>query len=219
MTQPKLHPWLNTPEALAAANKAVSVPMALLGGKARIIGHDELISEALIILTECALPPRNQQRTLCFRCDKPLDQVRPGAKFCSSTCRNNQASDVKRGKATPLPARTGAHVGSMWGWAPEDRSKYAVREVGYVLCNYLRGRTDTFEMPASDIFAMEGELSSRNYVEHVTDAMGRATDQTEDDPRDIIEAYLESKGIRVAGDESLEELAEAAMSARKMVSA
>lgn len=194
MTFPQLHPWLSTPEALAAAKKSVSVPMALLGGKARIIGADELLSEALAILTECALPPRNLERTLCFRCDKPLDYVRPGAKFCSATCRTNQASDVKRGKTLPLPARTGAHVGSMWGWAEEDRSRYAIREVGYVLCNYLRTRSDTAEMPATEAMTR----------------MSLAMPEAEETPRELIEEYLEGKGVRCNGDESLSELYQAA---------
>jgi hypothetical protein len=34
----------------------------------------------------------------------------------------------------------GAHVGSMWRWPETERSKWAVREIGYCLNNYLRTR-------------------------------------------------------------------------------
>lgn len=44
---------------------------------------------------------------------------------------------------TPMPraaARSGAHIGSMWKWPQDEMSKWAVREVGYSLNNYLRTR-------------------------------------------------------------------------------
>lgn len=53
----QLHPWLSTPEAAEAARRALAIPLALMGAKAAMVGDDELFSEALAILTECALPP------------------------------------------------------------------------------------------------------------------------------------------------------------------
>lgn len=36
----------------------------------------------------------------------------------------------------------GAHVGSMWRWPETERSKWAIREIGYCLNNYLRTRVE-----------------------------------------------------------------------------
>lgn len=151
MQATELHPWLSTTDALNAARQAVSIPMKLIPGHARAIGADELLSEALAILTECALPPMDRTETVCARCGGSLDLVRAGAKFCSTGCRTTYAVHVQRGKAFAIPARTGGHVGSMWSWPETERQKYAVREVGYVLCNYLRTRPR--EILASDYLA------------------------------------------------------------------
>lgn len=135
---PQLHPWLSTPEARDAAWSAVGIPLKLMFRKAMIVGADELYSEALVILTECALPPLEPGSVSCARCFGPLDGVRTGAKFCSARCRNTYNMSVRRGRAETLSSRKGVHVGAMWSWPEDDRMKYAIREVGYALNNYLR---------------------------------------------------------------------------------
>lgn len=149
---PELHPWLDTPDALDAAKNAVRIPMAMMGRNARAIGADELLSEALAILTECARPAVDRTPGTCARCGGSLDQVRAGAKFCSPRCRHIYAVWVQRGKAFALPPSTRGYVGSMWGWPEADRMRYAVREVGYALNNYVRTRPP--EHPSSDYLAM-----------------------------------------------------------------
>ena len=57
-------------------------------------------------------------------------------------------ADLKLGDLPPrevarLQGCEGAHVGSMWKWPENERSKWAAREVGYCLNNYLRMRTLT----------------------------------------------------------------------------
>ena len=153
MTTPELHPWLSTSDALTAAHNAVSIPMTLLGDWAKAVGADELLSEALAILTECALPPRDQTPTRCAKCGGSLDQVRAGAKFCSKVCRTTYAVWVQRGKTSVIPPSTRTHVGSMWGWPESEMTKYAMREVGYALNNYVRTCSRVPETPASDYLA------------------------------------------------------------------
>lgn len=198
MTTPELHPWLSTPEASAAARKAIQIPLSLLPKLAVIVGADELASEALAILTECALPPREVQRPLCATCLGSLDRVRAGAKFCSPNCRSRYGMRVVRSKAETLPPRTGAHIGSMHDWPEAEMSKYAIRTIGYVLNNYLRTRGHAVETPATDAMAN----------------MMLAVEEPEETARDIMERYLESKGVRVSGDEEFAELAEAALHVR-----
>jgi hypothetical protein len=150
MTVTGLHPWLTSPEAIEAARKAVQIPMTLMPGMAIRAGRDELYSEALMILTECALPPCGQLRSTCARegCEADLATVRKGAKFCSQKCRRQHGMDVLRSKdgksrprgatAVTLDAVPRAYVGSMWAWPEDARSKYATRIVGYALNNWLR---------------------------------------------------------------------------------
>lgn len=204
--KPVLHPWLATPEATSAAQKAVQIPMSLLPGLAGIVGPDELFSEALAILTECALPPRDQPPAECAHCGGTLEAVRKGAKFCSPHCRKSHAVNVQRSKggtvarvrggasAEALPPVTQAHVGSMHAWPESDRAKYAVREVGYALLNWLRTGRKGREVPAS---------------EHISN-MNLPVSEADQDAREWLTDWLENHGVRVAGDESFEELAEAA---------
>jgi hypothetical protein len=154
MTTPELHPWLSHPEALTAAHRAVSIPMGMMGGHARIIGADELVSEALAILTECALPPIDEMPTACAVCGGSLDLVRAGAKFCSDNCRKKHEVWVQRGKVFAIPPTTRGHIGSMHSWPEDQMLSYAIREVGYVLNNYIRTRTHILETPASEYLAM-----------------------------------------------------------------
>lgn len=202
MTTPEFHPWLSTPEAYAAAQKSVSIPMSLMGGKATIVGSDELLSEALVILTECALPPRSQAPAACARCGGSLAKVRAGAKFCSANCRKQHAVNVGRAKAPLIPARTGAHIGSMWAWPEDQRTAYAIRQVGYCLNNYLRTCVHSIETPVD-------MLNSR--YQAMPDGP-----ESETPTRDRIEEYLESRGLVTDGTETLEDLAEAARHARKV---
>jgi hypothetical protein len=189
-----LHPWLGTPEAAEAAKRAVRIPVSLLAGKAVIIGLDELQSEALAILTECALPPRERLQVLCARCGGSLDHVRRGAKFCSRSCKDLYGKKVERGKTEAIPARPASHIGSMWTWPEAQRIQYAVREVGYILNNWLRTRHHVIETPSSDSIAN----------------MDVAGEQRQDTPREALEAYLESKGFAVSGEEPFDDLYEAA---------
>ena len=62
MMTTELHPWLSTPEAQWAADNAPAIPEALLPRLAEEAGIDALQHQAHIILTECAMPPRNDPR-------------------------------------------------------------------------------------------------------------------------------------------------------------
>lgn len=132
----ELHPWLSTPEAAACARKAVQIPLNLLPELARRAGEDELYSEALTILTECALPPRNQAPTGCGQCGRSLEVIHRGVRFCSRACRIAGPSTPPAPPAPPAPA----HIGSMWSWPEAERQRYAACEIGYALCNWLRTR-------------------------------------------------------------------------------
>jgi hypothetical protein len=203
---PELHPWLDSAEAVDAARKAVQIPLALLPGLAAIAGRDELYSEALAILTECALPPRDQLRETCARqgCGEELASVRKGAKFCSQKCRRQHGMDVIRSKegttrphgasAVVLDATPQGHIGSMWEWPDDQRAKYAVRIIGYALNNWLRTGFKGREIPSTETLAN----------------MNVTSPEADQDAREWLTDWLEARGIRVTGDESFEELAEAA---------
>jgi hypothetical protein len=88
-----------------------------------------------------------------------------------------------------------AHIGTMWTWPEEKRYDYASRVVGYTLNNYVRNHfSDLRELSSSDALAN----------------MHVAVDEPDDTPREALEAFLESKGVQVAGGESWDDLAEAA---------
>jgi hypothetical protein len=193
-----LHPWLSSPEAVTAAHRAVQIPLALMGGRALLVGADELLSEAFAILAECAMPPSPVTRPECARCGIGLGEVRRGAKFCSARCRMGHAQAVRRLRATPLPPSERSHVGSMWAWPASERSKFATREVGYELCNWLRTRHHALETPSSEQLAR----------------MEIPAAVSEESPEEFITAYLECHGIRVTGEEAFTELAEAARHVR-----
>lgn len=199
MTKPQLHPWLNTPEAVKAAERAAKIPEYKMPAAARALGADELFSEALAILTECALPPRERGHVACASCGGSLENVRAGAKFCSPQCRKRQAANVMRGKAEVLPAVPSGHIGSMWTWPEDERMSYAVREVGMRLCNYLRARSGRSEIPATP------GIENAHVAEGVS----------EPEAREVIEDYLVSCGMDFDGTESLQELAEAAWRLRR----
>ena len=138
-TQPHLHPWLSTPEALTAARRAVQIPRDRMGNWARSVGLDELESQALVILAECAQPkPQDYERSGCAHCGGSLEELRRGAKFCSRSCKSKYAVRVQRGKGESLPSTTLAHIGSMWDWPADSMVAYARTQVGYVLLNYVR---------------------------------------------------------------------------------
>lgn len=200
---PTLHPWFHTPEAAEVARKAVQIPLLKLPQLVKALGADELESEALVILAECAVPPRNQAPTECVQCGGSLEGLRKGAKFCSDTCGGNFRKAVHRkrqgqpapkgGKRNDVVTVDHAHVGSMHTWPEDEMARYAVRTVGMALCNWLRVNIKAREIPSSETLAN----------------MAVTTPQAEDSPRDILVDFLERKGLRVTGDESFEELAEA----------
>lgn len=108
---PNFHSWLSTPEALEAAEHAAYLADDSVPGR-RDMSMDEITSEALAVLAECALPPRNSWST--------------------------SANGIRRhagGSLTPL-----GHIGSMWTWPESERAEYAVREIGLRLAHYLRVR-------------------------------------------------------------------------------
>lgn len=191
---PELHPWLAGPEALEAVRAAVRKTITKMGGKALIIGAAELHSQALVILTECALPPRERLRTLCAQCGASLEDVRAGAKFCSPKCRKDHDYRRKLGTAQTLPASPQGHIGSMWKWPEGSRLQWAASEVSFVLNNYLRSRRDTAETPMSEALA--------NF-----DAPAEERDE---DAYEYLTRWLENHGVTVTGEEVFEELAEAA---------
>lgn len=198
-----LHPWLSTPEAYRAAVAAVSIPMSKLPARALMIGRDELLSEALSILTECALPPREERAVICADCSKPIpDTVRAGAKYCTPQC--GKRAGVKRSRLrgkgfdqAPPPAPPKTHIGSMHQWPPAEMVSYAVREVGFRLLNFVR--LGHLETPASQaIYNLAAALEPDE-----TEAL-----------RELVEAYLEDCGVRCDGSESVEDLAQAVLNLR-----
>jgi hypothetical protein len=152
MTSPTLHPWLDSPEAVKAAHLAVRVAENKMTKAAIDAGADELFSEALIILTQCALPPRERGHFACVQCGSKLESVRAGAKFCSRACRDKHSNarrgtgDARGTKSTSLPPAPSSYIGAMWSWPEARREEYAVREVGFALCNYLRTRVGRSEV-------------------------------------------------------------------------
>lgn len=214
----QLHPWLSSREAVRAAEKAAEVPLVMMSGPAYAVGRDELVSEALAILTECALPPRDRPDRflasgVCSAegCGNQLTRPRSGspAKFCSPACRKLHAKRVTRTRAgnakvtaEALPLTSSAsHIGSMHEWPEDQRVKYAIRTVGYVLCNWLRTRRPGAEISASDMIAN----------------MNVPTPVADDTPREFIENFLESRGLQVTGAETFLELCEAARNLKNVM--
>jgi len=103
------HPWLCAPEAIKAAKVAARDAMPKAG---RDMNYDELLSEALAVLAECALPP-------CERWNASRHGLRRHV----------------GGSAMP-----GGHIGSMWSWQEGERETYAVREIAHRLGLYLKIR-------------------------------------------------------------------------------
>ncbi len=203
MTKPLLHPWLSTPASYKAAVAAVHTPFYKLPDRARMIGRDELLSEALSILTECGLPPRTEQQVICAECNKPLPaNRRRGSKYCTPECGNR--AGVKRSRlrgkgfdAAPPPAPPKVHIGVMWEWPLDQMHQYAVRQVGLVLCNYVR--LGHIETPASQTLYN----------------LALAVDIDENEQlRDMVESYLEDHGIFCEGDETIADLAQAVFNLR-----
>ena len=210
----ELHPWISTPEAVAAARRAVKIPLAMLPGLASAAGADELESEALMILTECATPRQQvRQRESCACCGGDMAGMRRDAKFCGAKCRDQHKKDVARSKASPrvhgavrepVPAVLQAHIGAMYEWPEDAMTNYAVRTIGYVLNNWLRTGHRTSEIPSDDMSTMPA-------------AQGRGlrtirrpwAEDPEDAPLDIIAAWLEAHGVRCTGTETLTELEDA----------
>lgn len=139
-----LHDWITTPEALEAAERALFHPRHNLPKLADAAGTDALRARAMVLLSECALPPA-PRRTVCARegCGEALASVRKGADFCSQKCRRLHSADAA---SAPIPQ---AHVGGMWSWPEDDRTMYAVRTVGLELCNWLRTQGLDRDVPAS----------------------------------------------------------------------
>lgn len=198
MTQPLLHPWLGTHEAMRAAQRAVAIPLYKLGMRAQMIGADELLSEALSILTECALPPRERLQTICANCQGLIPEGRrKGAKYCSPQCSSSYRDQRSRGygkaaSAEVAPAHPKTHIGSMWSWPADEMESYAAREVGFRLCHFAgRGQLET---PASQTLYN----------------LAIAEPEALENDREIIEAWLEANGVHCSGAETIEELGEAA---------
>jgi hypothetical protein len=133
----------------------VLIPLALLPELANRVGTDKLETQALAILAECALPPRDLPPTECARCHARLEGVRKGAKFCSPNCRRAYAASLpKPSESRPRGATRAtaqvqpAYTGSMHSWPETDRQRYAAREIGYALMNWLRTRSAPMETEA-----------------------------------------------------------------------
>lgn len=196
MDRPELHPWLATPDAVEAARKAVQVPLSLMAAASHAVGTDELFSEALAILTECAAPKPEDTRTGCPVCGGSLENVRKGAKYCSTKCRKVDTMRRQRGKTEMVAAVPQAHIGSMWTWPEDKMDTCAVRTVGYALNNYVRTRKERVELPDSE------NLPNR----HVP------VEAPEDSPTDILANFLsEYRGVVIDGTETFNDLYEAAV--------
>lgn len=154
MSDLALHPWLDSHEAVKACEKAVAVAIAKVGQKALRLGRDELLSQAYVILAECASEPNVKRYTTCAECEGSLEGVRAGSKFCSNTCSSRYRMRRKRGSGEPVaPEQPKAHLGAMWSWPEGEMSNYAIREVAYCLNNYATvewTRRDAYGTPASD---------------------------------------------------------------------
>lgn len=168
-----------------------------------MIGRDELLSEALSILTECALPPREQGAVICAECSKPIPEtVRKGSKYCTPQC--GKRAGVKRlrmrGKgfdSAPPPAPPKTHIGSMHQWPEPEMFSYAVREVGFRLLNFVR--LGHLETPASQTLYNLAAAVEPDELEEM---------------REIVEAWLEANGVRCDGTECIEDLAQAVFNVR-----
>lgn len=203
MSKPALHPWLNTPDAVKAAERAVKVPEYKMPAAAKVVGLDELLSEAFAILTECALPPRERITAVCVECGDELKNVRVGAKYCGAKCRN--LAGVRRhraGGAPPPPSRPKGHVGSMHSWPEDEMVSFAIREVGLQLCNYLRTRVGRSEVPASPHLE-NADLPEEADVEGV---------------RGVLEDYLVSHEWDFSDDDTTEDLLDAVQCLRFVAS-
>lgn len=193
--------------------RAVAVPLYKMGLRAQMIGRDELLSEALAILTECALPPREQLR-ICAYCEGPIpESVRKGAKYCTPKCSSSyrdartranrgEAAAAKRveakGHQEQAPAHPKTHIGSMHTWPADEMFAYAVREVGFRLCHFVsHGRLET---PST------GSAALVNLEAH---AVGES--DAAEEARELLAVWFESKGIRLTGDETVDDLREAAI--------
>lgn len=58
-TAQALHPWIATEDALSVAQCALRTPMTMLPRLSARVGAEALQRQALRILAECALPPRD----------------------------------------------------------------------------------------------------------------------------------------------------------------
>jgi hypothetical protein len=170
--------------------------MYKLPGRAQMIGADELLSEALSILTECALPPQQRVVSFCHDCGGPMPEGRRvNAKYCSPACTNRAGVKRYRNRAKgndgdPVPAAPKTHIGSMWQWPDDQMLAYAIREVGFRLCHFVS--TGRLETPASQIIANLSVAEDLAY-----------------DAIEIAAAWLEANGVVTMGSESVEELLEA----------
>lgn len=202
MSKPALHPWLSTPEAVKAAERAVKVPEYKMPAAAKVVGPDELLSEAFAILTECALPPRERITVACAQCGESLENVRAGAKFCSKKCKHLNTMQRRRaGRREALPAMPKGHIGSMHSWPEDERMSYAIREVGFRLCHYIVTRAGKPEVPASPHLD-NADLTDEPDVETL---------------RGILEDYLVECGIQFSDADRTEDLIEAVRHLRGLI--
>jgi len=94
-----------------------------------------------------------------------------------------------------IPNEPQGHVGSMHTWPVDDMEAYAVKEVGWALCNYLRTGGKGRELAASETIAN----------------MSLANPEPDLGARAFLIDWLEAQGLKVEGTEGFDELAEAAM--------
>jgi hypothetical protein len=127
MTATQLHLWLSSPEALATTRHAVFRASTYFPERARFVGLDELESQALVILSECAQP-------------KPQWYERPKCAHCGQVIHLTSA----------VPGCTQAHIGSMWDWPADQMAECAIQQTAFCLLNYLRSCNFAAEIPNSD---------------------------------------------------------------------
>lgn len=129
------HPWLNTPEALEAVDRAAAAAVRRMGLWGML---DDLTSEAYVLLTECAQPPQKALARECLECGGSLAGRRRNAKFCSEACNSRAGTRRHRTQTAPAPSGPLGHIGSMWTWPEDKMQAYAVQTVAMRLCNYAR---------------------------------------------------------------------------------
>lgn len=137
-----MHEWAGSP----AARRACLIAARKASAESGYEDWEELYSEALVILTECATPSVTGS---CAACGAALTS-RGNSLTCSPRCR--KALQRMRLRGAPVPtsrAAAMAHDGSMFSWPADQMAAYAVTQVSSVLRYWIRDQGAQSEVPSS----------------------------------------------------------------------